>query len=241
MANRDIIVIGASTGGLHALLELLAPLPTDLEAAIFVVVHSSPEGNGLLPEILDRSGTWPAAYAVDGAAIEHGRIYVARPDYHLLVRRDTMNVSRGPRENLFRPAIDPLFRTAARAYGARVIGIVLSGGLDDGTHGLELIKRHGGLAIAQDPQGAVMPSMPLSAIQNVEVDHILAPSHMGMRLPHFVRETVEEDALVRATFPARPPPTRVRNAAARSRCGSSRTAGFCGFAVTSVMASPPIR
>jgi two-component system chemotaxis response regulator CheB len=110
-----------------------------------------------------------------------------------LVKRGRVCVSHGPRENRFRPAVDPLFRTAARAYGARVIGIVLSGGLDDGTHGLELIKRHGGLAIAQDPQHAVMPSMPLSAIQNVEVDHILSPSAIGTKLLCLVQQHVSDE------------------------------------------------
>jgi two-component system chemotaxis response regulator CheB len=196
MAQRDIVVIGASTGGLQALLELLDSLPPGIPAALFVVIHTAPEGSGPLPEILARSGTWAACYAEDGAAVEHGRIYVAPPDRHLLIKRGGIRVTRGPRENRFRPAIDPLFRTAARAFGARVIGIVLSGGLDDGTHGLELIKRHGGLAIAQDPQDAVMPSMPLSAIQNVEVDHILAPAAIAAKLPVLVREPVTDDARV---------------------------------------------
>jgi two-component system chemotaxis response regulator CheB len=194
MARRDIIVIGASAGGLQALLELLAPLPVELPAAIFIVVHSSPEGTGMLPEILERSAAWKARYAEDGAAIEHGRIYVAPPDHHLLVKRSGIRVTRGPRENRFRPAVDPLFRTAARAFGSRVIGIVLSGGLDDGTHGLEMIKRHGGIAIAQDPQHAVIQGMPLSAIQNVEVDHILNPGAMGAKLALLVREEVDDEA-----------------------------------------------
>jgi two-component system chemotaxis response regulator CheB len=193
MAHRDIVVIGASAGGLHALVELLTPLPVKLPASIFVVVHTSPDGTRLLPQILERSGASNVDYAQEGESIEPSRVYVAPPDHHLLVERSAVRVVRGPRENRFRPAIDPLFRTAARAYGARVIGIVLSGGLDDGTHGLELIKRHGGIAIAQDPQQAVMPSMPLSAIQNVEVDYILRASEIGAKLPQLIRETVEDD------------------------------------------------
>ena len=194
MANRDIVVIGASAGGLPALLELVAPLPVDLPASILVAIHTSPEGTGLLPEILERNGAWQAEYAKDGAPIEHGRIYVAPPDRHLLVKRSGIQVTRGPRENRFRPAVDPLFRTAARAFGPRVIGVVLSGGLDDGAFGLELIKRHGGVAIAQDPESAVMPSMPLSAIQNVVVDHILRPGAIGAKLPFLVREEVTDEA-----------------------------------------------
>jgi two-component system chemotaxis response regulator CheB len=192
MAHRDIIVIGASSGGLQAFLDLLAPLPIGLPAAIFVVIHTAPEGSGgLLPEILERHGDWKASYGEDLAPITYGRIVVAPPDRHLVVKRAGVRVTRGPRENRFRPAVDPLFRTAARAFGPRVIGIVLSGGLDDGTHGLELIKRHGGIAIAQDPQHAVIPSMPLSAIQNVEVDYILDPAAIGARLPALIREAVD--------------------------------------------------
>jgi two-component system chemotaxis response regulator CheB len=194
MPHRDTIVIGASAGGLQALVELLAPVPYDLPAAIFIVVHTAPERNGLLPAILERNGAWRAGYAEDGMAIEYGRVYVAPPDHHLLLKRGAVRVTHGPRENRFRPAVDPLFRTAARAFGPRVIGVVLSGGLDDGTHGLELIKRHGGIAIAQDPERALMPGMPLSAIQNVEVDYILEPAAIGAKLPYLVQEQVADDA-----------------------------------------------
>ena len=117
---------------------------------------------------------------------------MAPPDHHLLIKRDCIRVAHGPRENRFRPAVDPLFRTAARAFGPRVIGIVLSGGLDDGTHGLDLVKRHGGLAIAQDPEEALIPSMPLSAIQNVEVDHILPARLIGTKLARLVAQEVED-------------------------------------------------
>lgn len=193
MPHRDIVVIGASAGGLQALIELIAPLPLDVPAAVFIVVHTAPDGVGLFPAILERSAGWQVAYAQDQQAIEHRRVYVAPPDHHLLVKRGNVRVVRGPRENRFRPAVDPLFRTASRAYGPRVIGVVLSGGLDDGTHGLELIKRHGGLAIAQDPAEAILPSMPLSAIQNVEVDYVLGAGAIGARLPLLIREQVGEE------------------------------------------------
>jgi two-component system, chemotaxis family, protein-glutamate methylesterase/glutaminase len=192
MANRDIVVIGASAGGLQAILELLTTLPAQLPAAIFIVVHTPPDASGLFPAILERSGIWTVRYADDYEEIEHERVYVAPADRHLLIKRGHVRVTPGPRENRFRPAIDPLFRTAARAYGQRVIGIVLSGGLDDGTHGLGLIKRHGGLAIVQDPEDAVLPSMPLSAIQNVEVDYILKPGAIGAKLPVLIQEPVED-------------------------------------------------
>ena len=191
MPGRDIVCIGASAGGINALIDFLGALP-EVPAALFVVVHTSPQGGGLLAEVLSRAGSWRTSYARDGEAIEHGRIYVAPADHHLLVKRNQVRTVRGPRENRFRPAIDPLFRTASHAYGARVIGIVLSGGLDDGTHGLELIKRHGGIAIAQDPEEAISPSMPLSAIQNVEVDYILRSAAIAARLPQLVAHQVDE-------------------------------------------------
>jgi two-component system chemotaxis response regulator CheB len=194
MPGRDIVVIGASAGGINALLDLLQPLPVGLPAALFVVVHTSPEGGGLLGAVLERAGQWNAGIARDGERIEHGNIYIAPPDHHLLVKRQRVRVTRGPRENRFRPAVDPLFRTAAIAYGPRVIGVVLSGGLDDGTHGLELIKRHGGLAIAQDPEEALSPDMPLSAIQHVEVDYIMRASEIARRLPGLITEPVSKTA-----------------------------------------------
>ena len=154
VAERDIVVIGGSAGGLPALIEVLTPLPPDVPAAIFVVLHTAagqrrnaPHASSSVPE------SETSRYAVEGEPIAHGNVYVAPPDHHLLVKRDFMRVVRGPRENRFRPAVDPLFRTAARAYGPRTIGIVLSGGLDDGTHGLEMIKRHGGLADCAGPRG----------------------------------------------------------------------------------------
>jgi two-component system, chemotaxis family, protein-glutamate methylesterase/glutaminase len=171
--RRDIIVIGASAGGVTALRALASGLPADLRAAVFVVVHSSPQSPGILPRLLTRVGRLPAVRAVDGATFRQGCIYVAPPDRHLLIDDGRISVTLGPRENGFRPAVDPLFRSAAAQHGPRVVGIILSGGLDDGTRGLQLIKREGGVAIAQDVEEATIPNMPLSAIRNVEVDHVL--------------------------------------------------------------------
>ena len=199
MAHRDIIVMGASAGGINAVNRVLAALPPDLEASLFVVLHLPAEGGAHLPEVLRRGNQWAIAYAIDGERIRHRRVYVAPPDHHLLVKPEQLRVVRGPRENRFRPAVDPLFRTAAENYRARVIGIVLSGALDDGTHGLDLIKRHGGLAVAQDPDEATARGMPLSAIQNVAVDHILRLSEMAARLPDLVAEPVEAPLGPRAT------------------------------------------
>jgi two-component system chemotaxis response regulator CheB len=137
-------------------------------------MHTSPSSPGILPKILDRAGPLPAEHATDGEAIQHGRIYVAPPDHHMIIKRNGVHVVHGPRENGFRPAVDPLFRTAARAFRRRVVGVVLSGGLDDGTEGLMRIKACGGCAIVQDPEEAVFPSMPAHAARYVEVDHVVS-------------------------------------------------------------------
>jgi two-component system chemotaxis response regulator CheB len=173
MPQRDIVVIGASAGGLEALRTIVKGLPVSLRASVLVVMHTTPGGAGLLPEILSRVSSVPVAYADTGEALRHGQVYLARPDHHLLVTPHGIRVGHGPRENGFRPAIDPLFRTAARAFGPRVVGVVLSGALSDGTYGLSMIKQYGGAAIVQDPDDAVIASMPLKAMQMVDVDQVL--------------------------------------------------------------------
>ena len=193
--GRDIIVVGASAGGVQTLQELMRGLPADLPAAVFIVVHTSPSSPGILPQILDRAGPLPVEHARDGEPIRHRRVYVAPPDHHLLVRDGVMRVTHGPKENGFRPAVDPLFRTAARSAGPRVVGVVLSGGLDDGTIGLTHVKHHGGIAVAQDPIEAVFPSMPQSAIDNVEVDHVLPIAKVAALLTRLAIEPVPEGAL----------------------------------------------
>jgi two-component system chemotaxis response regulator CheB len=199
-SHRDIIVLGASAGGLSALTDLVRGLPADFPGTLFVVVHTAPDNPGVLAQILTRAGPLPATLARDGERFMPGRIYVAVPDHHLLLKHDYMRVTRGPKENGFRPAVDPLFRTAARSHGPRVVGVVLSGGLNDGTHGLQQIVERGGLAIAQDPQEALIPSMPMSAIQNVEVHRVLRASAIGPALCELVREVVEEVALSSREF-----------------------------------------
>jgi two-component system chemotaxis response regulator CheB len=168
--KRDIVVIGASAGGVEALMEYVGHLPSDVPAAIFVVLHLAPGKPSALSHILGRAGPILCQTAEDGAPIEQSHLYVASTDYHLLLTRDEMRVVRGPRENRHRPAIDPLFRSAAVAFGKRVIGIVLSGALDDGTAGLLAIKRSGGIAMVQDPATAAFSSMPESALTYVAVD-----------------------------------------------------------------------
>ncbi len=189
-SRRNIVVIGASAGGIAALNEVMRGLPANFPAAIFVAVHTSPDNPGVLPQILRRAGVLPVEFAHDGDPIVLGRVYVAPPDHHLLLKRDHIRVLRGPKENGFRPAVDPLFRTAAATHGASVIGVVLSGGLNDGTHGLADIVERGGVAIAQDPADALIASMPLHAIQNVEVRRVLAAVDIPAALVELVSETV---------------------------------------------------
>src|SRR5438552_11698106 len=173
MPAQDIIAIGGSAGGLEALATVVSGLPRSLNASVFIVLHTSPQSGGALPQILARTATMPVEFAVDGEAPQRGRIYVAPPDHHLTFDDGIISVARGPRENGFRPAVDPLFRSAAKQYNGRVVGVVLSGAMDDGTFGLIAVKEAGGAAIVQHPYQAFVPSMPLSAIQNVEVDHIV--------------------------------------------------------------------
>jgi two-component system chemotaxis response regulator CheB len=176
---RNIIVIGASAGGFEALKKIVAALPTDFSASIFIVWHMAPHMQGVLPHVLNRANRIYAAHAHDHEHIEPNRIYIAPPDHHLLLEKGIVRVTKGPKENHFRPAVDPLFRSAAYAYGPQVAGIVLSGALDDGTSGLWTIKLRGGLAIVQDPKEAQVSSMPENAIRQVDVDYVVPVSEMA--------------------------------------------------------------
>ena len=179
MSSRHIVTVGASAGGVEALTRLVRGLPPDLPAALFVVLHIPADSHSALPQILSRAGPLPAVHATDGEPIKRGRVYVAPPDRHLLVTRERLRVVRGPRQNGHRPAVDPLFQTAAANYGQQVVGVVLSGALDDGTVGLAAIKRAGGLAVVQSPDEALVASMPMSAIENVDVDYCLPVADVG--------------------------------------------------------------
>jgi two-component system chemotaxis response regulator CheB len=188
MHPRHVIVIGASAGGVEALTRLVADLDGDIRAAVFITIHFPTGGTSALPRILERAGSLEAVHAADRQTIDEGRIYVAPPDHHLLIVRDMVRLYRGPRENGNRPAIDPMFRSAALAYGARVIGVILSGNLDDGTSGLLAIKRRRGTAVVQDPDGATFPSMPQSAIDHVDVDHVVKLDDLGSLLNALAKE-----------------------------------------------------
>src|SRR5437660_250222 len=173
MPGHDIIVVGASAGGVETLTTITRALPRNLPAAIFIVLHIPAQSPSFLPNILNRFGVLDAVHPEDGTQIEHGHIYVAPPDHHMLVEYGKIRIVRGPKENRHRPAVDPLFRSAAAVYGPRVTGVILTGSLDDGTAGLLAVKRHSGIAIVQDPDEAIYPGMPLSALEHVQVDHIL--------------------------------------------------------------------
>ena len=195
MDRRSIIVIGASAGGFEAIRQVISDLPADLDAAIFIVWHMAADVRGILPQVLNRLNRLSAAHAIDEEPILSGRIYVAPPDRHLMLERDRVRVTRGPKENLFRPAIDPLFRSAAVAYGTQVIGLILSGALDDGTAGMWAVKQQGGLAVVQEPADAQVPSMPVNVINAVKVDYIVPVKEIGALLTRLVGEhTLPNDA-----------------------------------------------
>ena len=187
--NRNIVVIGASAGGLPALQQLVQELPQDLDAAIFILLHSSPSAPSLLAPILQRYTKIPVNQAKNGDRIKTGTIVVAKPDYHLILEEHTIRLTRGPRENRSRPAIDALFRSAAYSHSARVIGIVLTGALDDGTAGLWSIRDRGGVAIVQDPTDATFPSMPTSALKYAGADHVVRLDQIGQLLSRLTAET----------------------------------------------------
>ncbi len=190
MSNPNIVVIGASAGGIEALKILVAGLPSDFECPVFVVVHigSNPS---TLPQLLSSIGPLTAVHASHGEPIEKGVIYVAPPDYHmLLLEPSKITLSHGPKENHTRPAINPLFRTAASTYGPDVTGVILSGNLDDGVLGLAEIKRKGGIAIVQDPKTAVYPSMPYYAAESVAVDYVVPVEKIPALLTSDVRKEV---------------------------------------------------
>ena len=168
----SIVVVGASAGGVEALQRFARALPADFSAPILVVLHASPTGRSYLPEILTRAGALPAMHAHDGERLEPGHIYIAPPDTHLVVTDSVMKLSAGPRENGHRPAIDPLFRTAAAEYDSHVAGVILSGTLDDGTAGLHSVKEAGGATLVQNPSDALYRDMPKNAIAYVRPDYV---------------------------------------------------------------------
>ncbi|TGT74854.1 chemotaxis protein CheB [bacterium M00.F.Ca.ET.159.01.1.1] len=217
--NHNIIVIGASAGGIEPLKRIVGDLPADLPAAVFVAVHVGQVS--YLPQILDRAGTLAAQPARNGETFRRGCIYVAPPGFHLLLHDGHMMLRRGPRENLARPAIDPLFRSAALSYGASVIGVLLSGSLSDGTVGLRAVKAVGGVAVVQHPNDAPVPSMVESALRYVEIDHCVPSAELGALLARLAAEPAGE------TFAA-PPTVRLEAAIAAQEHSTMKEADRFG-------------
>jgi len=187
-SRRDVIVVGASAGGVEALQQLVSKLPADLPASLFVVMHMPVRARSLLPEILTRAGRLKAIHPANGSGIEHGCVYVAPPDHHMVIERDHIHLTCGPKEQHHRPCINVTFRSAAAVYGERVAGVLLSGELDDGTAGLWEIERRGGVTVVQNPEEAAFPSMPLSALREIEVDHTVGLAEMGSLLSRLARD-----------------------------------------------------
>ncbi|HEX7887968.1 MAG TPA: chemotaxis protein CheB [Ramlibacter sp.] len=197
MANdpsfSHLVVVGASAGGISALMELAQSLPPGFPAPVCVVQHVG-ANLSILPELLANRGPHPAVHGRDGQLLTPGVLHVAPPDHHMLVEGRQLRLTRGPRENHTRPAIDPLFRSAALAWGPRAIGVVLTGTMDDGSAGLWAIKSRGGIAVVQDPATAAEPSMPECAIRAVDVDHTVAIDRMGALLSRLVRQPPAAEA-----------------------------------------------
>lgn len=192
IVKRNIIVIGASAGGIEAILEVTKGLPKDIPAAIFVVHHLPPYAKSKLHILINFQKNVPAVTARNGQVFEMGKIYCAVADHHMLLEKGKIVLSKGPRENRFRPSIDALFRSAAYEYKEQVIGVVLSGALNDGTAGMYSIKRFGGLAIIQEPADATFDSMPVSVANFVETNHALPASDIGHLLGHLSSEWVNK-------------------------------------------------
>ncbi len=189
-----IFVIGASLSGIDALCELVSRLPKGFPAPIFIAQHVASHSPGMLPYLLTRAGQLPAVHPKSGTLFEPGTIYVAPPDRHMLVHKNYVRLSHGPHENLARPAIDPLFRSAAVNYGAAVVGVVLTGQLNDGTSGLLAIKDRGGFTIVQEPSEATARSMPLSAIGHMKVDKVCTLDEMARLFVELAKDAPPPDS-----------------------------------------------
>lgn len=243
---NKVIVIGASTGGLNALRQICSALPVDLPAAIFVVLHIGPN-KSILPRVLGPLCPLPVVHATDGAPIEAGKMFVAPPDHHLLLEDGRMRLTRGAKENHARPAIDPLFRSAAVAHRRDVIGVVLTGNLDDGTVGLQAIKTYGGIAIVQDPDDAEVPSMPLSASRYVDTDYCVPLADIAPTLARLVRQPYSkgdashEDEAIRIENLAALRGRTEEKAMDAIGTRSTQTCPDCGGIVWAIDGSKPLR
>jgi two-component system chemotaxis response regulator CheB len=193
MSGHNIITIGVSADGLEALITIVGNLPSEFPAAVFIVRHIGAGGPRALADILSRSGPLRAVYPEDRDPIQPGRIYVAPPDHHMSIEDGCVRIIHGPKENRHRPSVDVLFRSAALAYGAKVVGVVLSGNLNDGAAGLLAIKQCGGVAVVQDPAEASYPAMPKSAMERVRVDYCLPLSDIAPLISTLASDAANED------------------------------------------------
>ncbi|MBB4262005.1 MULTISPECIES: chemotaxis protein CheB [unclassified Bradyrhizobium] len=245
MSNRDIIVIGGSAGATAPLKQILGHLPAGLPAAVFVVLHIPAQGIGILSTVASSAGPLPVRQAENGMKIEPGHVYLGAPDHHLLLAEDRIFLGRGPRENMVRPAIDALFRSAALHHGPRVIGVLLSGLLSDGAAGLNAIKRCGGMAVVQDPADAISDEMPRRAMEATTIDLCVPGAGMGDVLSDLVREKAG------AVLPI-PPEIRLEvEIAAGDRIGSDNlsamadpvalTCPACGGVMSEIKEARPLR
>jgi two-component system chemotaxis response regulator CheB len=245
MTNRNIIVIGGSAGATAPLKQILGRLPADLPAAVFVVLHIPAQGIGILSTVVSSASALPVRQAESGMKIEPGQIYLGAPDHHLLLSGDNILLGRGPRENMVRPAIDALFRSAALYHGSRVIGVLLSGLLSDGAAGLNAIKRCGGMTVVQDPLDAISDEMPRRAMEATTIDLCVPGATMGDVLSDLVREPAGVPLPV-------PPEIRLEvEIAAGERIGSDSLASMadpvaltcpaCGGVLSEVTDARPMR
>jgi two-component system chemotaxis response regulator CheB len=203
MEKSDIIVIGSSAGGVSALKDLVGSFPENFTAAIFVVQHLPPDTASRLPEILATAGNLPAMHAEDGEEIKPGKIYIAPPDHHMIVKGQSVLVRKSPKENRFRPSIDATMRSIAYQYGQRAIGVVLTGKLDDGTSGLWSIKEMGGITVVQSPKDAMFADMPNNVLQSVEVDYVTPLAEMGALIVGLASKPIEKTMEVETSIEGR--------------------------------------
>jgi two-component system chemotaxis response regulator CheB len=215
---RDLVVIGASAGGVDALKRVVASLPADLPAAVCIVLHMAPTSPSALAGILERAGRLPCTFADSDQPLRPGEIIVAPPDHHLVVEEGRVRVTVGPRENGHRPAVDVLFRTAAAARDSRVVGVILSGSQDDGAAGLAVIKSEGGATVVQSPEDAEYPGMPTSALATVAVDAVVPSALIGETIAAIVKGE-QLPAAARANRPAEDPDDGTRLTSVCPECG----------------------